>query len=187
MNIAPIQMINLTFRRLSVEADFEHHQHPEDGPTDPHALLEGVRINAEISSTRLDEPDPRGARHFVTLRVRINNDFEGKDTDHKPSPYLVDVEGGAVIVLNEAMQARPDAEDLVVVNGPALIWGAIREQVALMTSRMPAGTALLPSVNFHDLKRPPAEGREASNAATSAPATEATSSAKPKRPRSRKS
>lgn len=187
MNIAPIQMVSLAYRRLSVEADFDHLPKDSDGPVDPHSVLEGVDLRTDVGFSPLDETDPRGTAYFVTLRLRTSNDPKDKDAEPKFSPYLIDIEAGATIVLSEAARIRPDAQQLVYVNGPSLIWGAIREMLALMTSRMPAGTALLPSVNFHDLKRPPAEGREASNAATSAPATEATSSAKPKRPRSRKS
>lgn len=151
MNIAPIQMVSLAYRRLSVEADFEHMPKNADAPPDPHSMLEGVELRTDVGFSPLDEADPRGTSYFVTLRLRTHNP-KPEDPQPKFSPYLIDIEAGATIVLSEAAQNRPDAQQLVYVNGPSLIWGAIRELLALMTSRMPAGTAMLPSVNFHDLK-----------------------------------
>lgn len=182
MNIAPIQMVGLTYRRVSVEADFQHLPSTSDRGPDAHALLEGVEIKTDVSVTPMDVADPRGKPYFVTLRVRIDNDVEGRDSRPEYSPYLLDIEAGATIVLNDAMQNREDAQQLVVVNGPSLIWGAIREQVATLTSRMPPGMALLPSVNFHDLKSAQTPKSDPAAGPTNAePAPPA------KRPRSRKS
>lgn len=182
MNIAPIQMVSLAYRRLSVEADFDHLPKTEEGAPDAHSLLEGVKLRTDVGFTQLEESDPRGKPYFVTLRVRIGNDLEGLDPQPKYSPYLIDIEAGATIVLNEVAQGRADAQQLVIVNGPSLIWGAMRELLALMTSRMPPGTALLPSVNFHDLK-----DVELARPEASADSPKAELGSKPKRPRSRKS
>lgn len=179
MNIAPIQMVSLAYRRLSVEADFDHLPKSEDGPLDPHSVLEGVEMRTDVSFSPLDEADPRGTPYFVTLRLRTNNP-KAEDPQPKFSPYLIDIEAGATIVLSESAQKRSDAQQLVHVNGPSLIWGAIRELLALMTSRMPAGTALLPSVNFHDLKKAQAPKPDDASAPSKA-------EPKPRRPRTRKS
>ena len=152
MNIAPIQMVDLAFRKLSVEVEFD--LVPAVNETrDAHALLEGVALKTQVSCTSLDQEDHRGTPHFVTLRVQIDNERRDGEPEQRMSPYLMDVEAGAVIILARGAERLGNPEDLIAVNGPALIWGAIREQVATMTARMPAGTAMLPSVNFHDLKK----------------------------------
>ena len=69
------------------------------------------------------------------------------------SPYLVDIEAGALVHALPGAEALGDIEDLVVVNGTSMLWSAIREQVCNLTARMPAGQIMLPTVNFHDLKR----------------------------------
>lgn len=157
MNIAPLQMVELTFRKLSVEVDLENLPDPEER-RDAHALLESVGLKTRVRFWRLEQADVRGTPYFVTLRLQVDNHAEDEEPIQRLSPYLIDVEAGAVIVLAPGMATRPDAEDLVAVNGPALLWGAIREQVAGLTARMAAGTALLPSVNFHDLKKSAREG-----------------------------
>lgn len=150
MKIAPIQMVDLRFRRFSVEVDFELHPDAPEA-SDPHSLLEGVALLTEVTYTAMDQEDPRGIPYFVTLRLQIKNEASEGEPDQKFSPYRMDVDAAAIVVVARSMAQR--AVDLVAVNGPALIWSAIREHVAMLTSRMPAGTALLPSVNFIDLKR----------------------------------
>lgn len=79
---------------------------------------------------------------------------EEGDPDPEFSPYLIDIEAGATtIVLATSGASRPPLPATGTSTAPLLIWGAIRELLALMTSRMPAERgALLPSVNFRDLK-----------------------------------
>lgn len=182
MRLSPIQVISLTFRRLQVEIDLDQWRAAPEEPTDAHALLQGVLLNTEVGCSPLPERDERGARHFVWLRLRIHNQLNGIEPPPRPSPYLIDIEGGAVIAMEDEMAAREDAEDLLRINGASLIWGAMREQVAQLTSRMPAGTALLPAVSFQDLKRGSA------NADAPAPvAAEPAATPKAARPRRRKS
>lgn len=182
MNIAPIQMVELSFRKFSVEVDFDHIPDGSD-PRDAHSLLESVGMMTRVQTQKIEKEDPRGTPHFVTLRLQIDNERHEQEPDQRFSPYLIDVEAGAVVVLAPGIERLGDPEDLIAVNGPALVWSAIREQVMNLTARMPAGPALLPSVNFHDLKK-------SARAQTVAPSSEtdavdATKS--PKRVRSKKS
>ena len=56
-------------------------------------------------------------------------------------------------MLSRGAEKLGSAHDLVTVNGAALLWSAIREQLLTLTSRMPAGPVMLPTVHFHDLKQ----------------------------------
>lgn len=151
MNIAPIQMVELTFRKFSVEVDFEHLPDPTE-TRDSHALLENVAIRTKVGFQKIDLDDLRGTPYFVTLRVQVDNQPTEGNQSQRFSPYLIDIEAGAMVALAIGAGQSEDADDLVAVNGPALIWGGVREQLANLTARMPAGAVLLPSVNFHDLK-----------------------------------
>ncbi|WP_257386395.1 hypothetical protein [Tahibacter caeni] len=153
MKLSPIQLVHLSFRRVSVEVDAEYLRSAAHSSADAHALLEGVVIKTEVSKTAADEEDPRGTPYFLTLRVLIDNAHDDADSDRTISPYRIDVEAGAMVVLAKGTDKLGDPDDLIAVNGPALMWGAIREQVANITSRMPIGMAMLPSVNFHDLRK----------------------------------
>lgn len=181
MNIAPIQMVELSFRKLSAEVDFEHLPDGSE-PRDAHSLLENVGMRTQVRTQKLEKNDPRGTPHFVTLRILIDNERHEEEADQRFSPYLIDVEAGAVVVLAPGIERLGDPEDLVAVNGPALVWGAIREQVMNMTARMPAGPALLPSVNFHDLKK----SARAERAGSSSEAKPAEAEKPTKRPRLKK-
>ena len=153
MNISPLQLVHLAFRRVHVAVDLDHMDALPGERADAHSLLEGVLIKTEVGHWPLDEEDPRGVPYFVTLRVCIDNVLGDDDSDCTHSPYLIDIEAGAKIVLAKRTEELGDPEDLIAVNGPALLWSAIRDQIATLTARMPMGYAMLPSVNFLDMKK----------------------------------
>lgn len=185
MNISPVQLVHLTFPRISVETDTDHLAGASADSVDAHGIFDGVVVRTGATKKRLDKEDPRGTPYFLTLRLLIDNEPDQANPAQKFSPYKVDVEAGGVVIVANGADMLGDLEDLVTVNGLALIWGAIREQVATLTSRMPVGTALLPSVNFLDMKK----GAEESD--TPIPEQEAFSDEvvqkSPKRTRARKS
>lgn len=152
MRTAPIQLSQISFRRVSVELDAA--RIPEDGstPTDVSFDLDRVNIATHVSFSPADESETPGTALFLALRVVIDNQAAGEEGS-RFSPYLVDIEAGALVHALPGAEALGDIEDLVVVNGTSMLWSAIREQVCTLTARMPAGQVMLPTVNFHDLKR----------------------------------
>jgi preprotein translocase subunit SecB len=180
MKVSPIQLMHLTFRRISVEVDVDHMEPPTTEGFDAREMFDGVVILTEASRTQMDNEDPRGTHYFLTLRVRVDNTPDEANPDQRFSPYKIDVEAGGVFLLSAGAERLGDPEDLVSVNGTSILWGAVREQVANLSARMIVGPALLPSVHFQDLKKDAqtkeAESKDASNTAT-----------KSKRARARKS
>lgn len=152
MKTAPIQLSQITFRRVSVELDAA--RIPEDGstPKDVSFDLERVNIATHVSFSPTDESEGPGTAFFLALRVVIDNQASD-EVGLRFSPYLVDVEAGAVVRALPGAEVLGDIQDLVVVNGTSLLWSAIREQICTLTARMPAGQIMLPTVNFHDLKK----------------------------------
>ena len=152
MKTSPIQLKEITFRRVSVELDAA--RIPEDGspPSDVSFDFDNVTISTHTSFSLAEEANEPGASYFLVLRVLIENK-ESKDKQLRYSPYLMDIEAGAVVRALPGSEVLGDIEDLVVINGTSLLWSAIREQVCTLTARMPAGLVMLPTVNFQDLRK----------------------------------
>lgn len=101
-----------------------------------------VMIGESINFTALgDQDDPES--YAVKLRITINNE-EGKN-----APYDVDVEVAGFFSISKKVPIA-DREDFIVVNGCAILYGAIRDLVLNLTSRSGNGSLLLPTVNFLD-------------------------------------
>jgi len=151
MKTAPIQLSQLSFRRVSVEVDAERISGSGSPQNDVSFDFDGVNIATHVSFSPADESAVAGTAFFLALRVVIDNQAS-EETDLRFCPYLVDIEAGAVVRALPGADALGNVQDLVVVNGASLLWSAIREQVCNLTARMPAGAVMLPTVNFHDLK-----------------------------------
>jgi len=157
MKPAPIQVSQISFRRISVEVDAVRISDGGSPTSDVAFDFEKVTIATHVSFSPVEEADAPGSSFFLILRVVIDNQVSD-EKDARFSPYLVDIEAGAVVRAMPGSEKLGDVEDIVVVNGTSLLWSAIREQVCNLTARMPAGLVMLPTVNFHDLKRQQREG-----------------------------
>ena len=86
-------------------------------------------------------PAPHNPRlYFVKLEIKLLG------TDTSQPPYLIDLEiVGTFSLPNTEL---PVNETLVECNGPAVLYGSIRELVMQITSRGPFPPIVLPTVNF---------------------------------------
>lgn len=161
MNAAPIQLQSLSFRRVSVEVDTDVFQPAAADVREPADVLDGVIISANVGIATREREDQSVSDYLLTLHVVIDNQPPEDAKAFRRSPYLVNIEAGAVIRVAQNAAPRPDIADIVAVNGASLLWSAIREQVSNLTARMPPGLVLLPTVQFQDLRKrvpnPPAE------------------------------
>jgi hypothetical protein len=156
MKISPIQLLQFSFRRVNVELDVERLEKGGFEKLESSLAFDGVHIKTNVGRAPMDEGTLPGTNYLLTLQVVIDNKSPEDGSTSKPSPYLVDIEAGAVIRVAPGAEAIGDIEDIVVVNGTSLLWSAIREQVCNLTARMPLGQATLPTVHFQDLRKPPA-------------------------------
>lgn len=154
MKAAPIQLHQLSFRRVSVELDVDRLNAGEFDQTDKHFAFDGVLIATNVGFTPMEQGDTQEKNFLLTLQVVIDNKVPDDGSATKPSPYLVDVEAGAIVRVANGAEVHGDVEDLALVNGTSLLWSAIREQVCNLTARMSAGLATLPTVHFQDLRKP---------------------------------
>ena len=160
MKPSPIQLLQLTFKRVHVEIDQAHAPIEPTNPLTTAFVFDGVSITTEVGLAEIDMAHERGQMYLVSLQVLIDNNTETDESDRKFSPYRIDIEAAGIVVLSRGAEKLGSAHDLVTVNGAALLWSAIREQLLTLTSRMPAGPVMLPTVHFHDLKQATAISQE---------------------------
>jgi len=151
MKPAPAHILQLFFRWVRVEIDEEHLPPEPINPLVSAHWLEGVKISSECGTFLIDEAHEHGTLFMTSLRVRIENERTGEDPEQNFSPYKVDVEARATVLVIKGAESLGPVEDIAAVNGTSMVWSAIREQVAAITSRMPAGPLVLPSMNFRDV------------------------------------
>ena len=86
-------------------------------------------------------PAPQNPRlYFVKLEIKLLG------TEVSPPPYFIDLEIVGTFSLPNI--ELPVNETLVECNGPAVLYGSIRELVMQVTSRGPFPPIVLPTVNF---------------------------------------
>jgi len=154
---SPIQLLQLTFKRVHVEIDPEHAPAEPSNPMTTVFVFDGVSLTTEIGLAEIDMAHERGPIYLVSLQLLVDNQASATEPDRKFSPYRIDMKAAGIILLPNGAESLGSAHDLVSVNGAALLWSAIREQLLNLTSRMPAGPVMLPTVHFHDLKKTAAE------------------------------
>ena len=169
MKPSPIQLLQLTFKRVLVEIDQAHAPAEPPNPMTAVFVFDGISITTEVGLAEADMNHERGSMYLVSLRVLIDNEASANEPDRKFSPYKIDIEAAGIILLPKGAENLGSPHDLVSVNGAALLWSAIREQLLTLTSRMPAGPVMLPTVHFHDLKQTTADPVESAALQTEAP------------------
>lgn len=157
MKPSPIQLLQLTFKRVNVEIDPAHAPDEAPNPMTTVFVFDGVSITTEVGLAEVNMTHERGPLYLVSLQVLIDNKHEDNEPDCKFSPYRIDMEAAGIVQLAKGADKLGSPHDLVTVNGASLLWSAIREQLLTLTSRMPAGPVMLPTVHFHDLKQPTVE------------------------------
>ncbi len=157
MKPSPIQLLQVMLRHVRVELDPEHMPTEVPNPLISVFTFDGVSIQTEFGIGEADPDHDRGRLYFTSLQVVIDNCPNPETQGQNFSPYRIDVAvEGLVLVPNGAEKLGPP-DDLASVNGAAMLWSVVREQVLNLTSRMRAGPVMLPTVHFHDLKQSPAK------------------------------
>ena len=178
MKPSPIQLLQLFFKHVRVEVDPAHIPSEPANPLTSAFVFDGISIQTEFGIGEIDPDHERGRMFLTTLRVVVDNNPLPKEEGQKFSPYKVDVAVDGVVAIPKGAEKLAPPESLAAVNGASLLWSAVREQVLSLTARMPAGSIMLPTVHFHDLKSEPAATPDAGQGS----AGESVAEAKPKRP-----
>lgn len=147
MLLSPIQVKNIIFLRISVIPNLD----TAPSNTSEEFTFDGV-ANSESIGIKLLESGEESSVFAVKFRLQIEN------KTGKIAPYSIDLEVYGIFSINHKI-AEEKREDMVMVNGCAILYSAIREQVMTLTSRCCNGPFILPTVNFLDKikKEPEAE------------------------------
>lgn len=134
MQASSLQLDNSAITRLKIEANKSF---PKDRAKERfvHFADAGLESNVEFGS---DAEDPR--RFYVRLDMRMLG------TEEHPTPYAVDVEIVGIFICTGSNPNKD--EKLAEINGPAVLYGSIRELVLQITSRGPYPPLVMPTVNF---------------------------------------
>lgn len=152
MKPSPVQLLRIWFQKVSVELD-EHHAPPEPASVATDVFsFEGVTMKTSVGIAEMEGSTSGAHVYQITSELIVDNKKNKASKHQRFCPYLLGIKTvGVVRVPADASKLAP-VRDLALVNGAALMWAAMREQLATVTSRMPAGQILLPSVHFQDLR-----------------------------------
>lgn len=143
MQPSPIHLMEMYYLGISVVPQFPQNADEVPSPGfargfDFNGVNIGETIKFNIFSTKNNE-----LTYGVNLRIVISNN-EGKI-----APYAIDIEASGLFVISESVP-KEKHEEMAIVNGCAILYSAIREQVMTITSRCYGGLFILPTVNFLD-------------------------------------
>ncbi len=156
MKTSPVQLLQLFYQKVSVEFDRRHVPESLPNPLSNVFSFDGITLTTGVGIEELEAPSSEEHIFQVSFELRLDNAEIPENTSQRFSPYLLDIQAVSIIRVPAVASKLGPLRDLALVNGAALMWSAIREQVAAVTSRMPLGQVLLPTVHFQDLKSPEA-------------------------------
>ena len=133
MKQSVLQLLTSAFIRVRIEAGEDYARVHADEPFDAFGEA-GLASSIEFS----ESPDEHG-RHTVKFELELPG------TEAAPTPYVLDI---AIVGLFTCSAGPEKAAKYVELNGPAVLYGSIREMVMLITSRGPFGALVLPTVHF---------------------------------------
>lgn len=124
--LSPLQLKKHVFTEMAVEAI------PTGKPD------AGSHVQAQVTVAHEEGND-------LTWKVALTVTF-GPSDDAKDTPYRG--KAGIVGFFTVSEQWPHSREQLVSVNGPSVLYGAVREMVATLTARCSHGTHTLPTLTF---------------------------------------
>lgn len=144
MQLSPLQLKHYHFTELKVEVVEGVSPEEVDTGNTPYPLFDGVEWDSEVF---LGIPDMRDD-HLFAVRVHVY----GKPLPEAKFPYCFSVRAEGVFEIDHDGDLA-ERKRLVVVNGAGVLYGAVREQLLLTTSRFSHGAMLLPTVDFRALSQ----------------------------------
>jgi hypothetical protein len=161
MKPSPIQLLQSTIETISIKASDEFTPEDKSATGEDIALL--VQENCQPFRDYWDSATPPLAPGIEdrTFAVRLGI---RSDPEHGGAvlAYEFDLLFSGVVACLPERTSEFDPEQMARQYGFAMIYGAMREQFLTLTSRMPNGPRLLPTVSFMESKQnktPPRVGK----------------------------
>ena len=145
MQPSPLKLVHYHLVELDIkpEEKFDPHTNQELGYPD--------FTNADFSAKiRLATPEGETDPYEFMVKLELEGHAQKKKEGLFPYRFSIGAEG---IVRYSGDKTLDDRKELVVVNGSAMLYGALREQLLSITGRFQHGPMMLPTVNFLDLRR----------------------------------
>jgi preprotein translocase subunit SecB len=143
MQTRPVQTRSILYRRVEITPYLNSENQLDIELGAVNLDWNGVRLEVATGTSIAEEGADDPANFLVSLRLVVQNQ------QGKICPYQLHLELLGLIQVNP--QLPPERrEDLATVNGLAIVYGAARELVTLLTCRMEYGPLTLPGVNFQD-------------------------------------
>lgn len=76
-----------------------------------------------------------------------------KGDDSKYCPYFLEVDVHGYFHFEKQPETEQEKDKLLAMNGPAILYGLIRGQVAQMTAMGPYGRYILPTINLNKIEK----------------------------------
>lgn len=134
MKPSSLQLESSAITRVKIEVNKAF---PKDRTNERFAAFEDANLGSSVEFGP-DANNPR--RYYLKLEISLPG------TEQGPTPYILDLEIiGIFLCVNDNCE---EDERLVEFNGPAVLYGSIRELVMQITSRGPFSPLVLPTVNF---------------------------------------
>ncbi len=143
MRPSQLQLVQFAYQSIKVTA-----RQPSEGENTGNLPFDfnGVQIAEGVELTILDENKDDPKQFGLKFRIVIENAIG------KIAPYDVDIGVVGIFTIGSDVTI-PERENFVRVNGCAVLYGAIRDQILTLTSRSARGPLMLPTVNFLDYVR----------------------------------
>lgn len=142
MKLSPLQLLHSQYAGISLIArDVELPEVSEDAS--PYPPIDGEQIHTDIS---LGTPPQENPKQFV---IKLGVDNLKVEQNNFPYIFAVKIEGMFRIDHDGDLEER---RRMVVINGTAMLYGLVREQLLLLSSRHKHGPMQLPSLDFRALK-----------------------------------
>ena len=143
MQASPVQTRTVLYRKVDIQPYMTAENLLDEQMSGFDLDWNGVRMDAATGCNATEDTESDPALFIVSLRLKIKNETG------KLCPYLIDIELLGLIEVNVNLPAER-RQELATVNGLAVVYGAARELVTTLTSRMDYGPLVLPGVNFQD-------------------------------------
>lgn len=143
MQASPVQTRSVLYRKVDIQPYMTAENLLDEQMSGFDLDWNGVRMDAATGCNAAEDTESDPALFIVSLRLKIKNETG------KLCPYLIDIELLGLIEVNVNLPAER-RQELATVNGLAVVYGAARELVTTLTSRMDYGPLVLPGVNFQD-------------------------------------
>ncbi len=160
MQPSPVQTRSILYRRVEISPQLTSAHQIDENLNAFDLEWNGVRMEVATGSDVAEDSATDPSLFVISLRLQIQNEVG------KVCPYKLDVELIGLIQVNPKLPANR-RQELATVNGLAIVYGAARELVTTITTRMEYGPLVLPGVNFQDQATPQNAQAEAPNDASS--------------------